>query len=69
MEAYRIWKTLHVSERVHVLLLGVRRQDIERHNKGVRQNRRTLKTIFEAVLYLSKQDSGVMMNQMLALKR
>ena len=32
------------------------RDEIQRHNEEVRQNREILKTVTEAVLYLSKQE-------------
>ena len=38
------------------LLLQVRRDEIQRHNEEVRQNREILKTVSEAELYLSKQE-------------
>ena len=38
------------------LLSQARRDEIQRHNEEVRQNREILKTVTEAVLYLSKQE-------------
>ena len=42
--------------RVDSLLSQARRDEIQRHNEEVRQNREILKTVTEAVLYLSKQE-------------
>ena len=49
-----MWKTFDVSERVDVMFSRVRR--IERHNDEVRQNRGMLRTLSEAVLYLSRHE-------------
>ena len=59
MEAYKILSTLDVSERVDVAFSRARREDIERFNEEVRQNRVTLKIFSEAVLYLSKQELSI----------
>ena len=56
LEAYKMWKTFDVSERVDVMFSRVRREEIERHNDEVRQNRGMLRTLSEAVLYLSRQE-------------
>ena len=56
MQAYKMWKTFDISERVDVLFSRARREEIERHNEEVRQNREILKTLSEAVLYLAKQE-------------
>ena len=45
-----------VSERVDVIFSRARREEIERFNEEVRQNRVTLKILSEVVLYLSKQE-------------
>ena len=55
-ESYKIWKTFDLHERVDVQLSRARREEINRHNEEVRQNREMLKTIIEAALYLSKQE-------------
>ena len=56
MEAYKTLSTFDVSERVDVIFSRAGREEIERFNEEVRQNRVTLKILFEAVLYLSKQE-------------
>jgi hypothetical protein len=56
MEAFKKWKTFDLTDRVDVLFSRARREDVERHNEQVRQNREMLKTISEAVLYLGKQE-------------
>ena len=38
------------------LLSQARRDEIQRHNEEVRQNREILKTVTDAVLYLFKQE-------------
>ena len=48
--------TFDLSERVDVIFSRARREEIERFNEEVRQNRVTLKILSEAVLYLSKQE-------------
>ena len=55
LEAYKMWKTFGVSERGDVIFSRARREEIERHNDEVRQNRGMLRTLSEAVLYLSRQ--------------
>ena len=45
-----------MTERVDILFSRARREEVQRHNEQVRQNRETLKTISEAVLFLSKQE-------------
>ena len=50
-----MWKTVDVSERVDVMFSRVRREEIERNN-DVRQSRGMLRTLSEAVLYLSRQE-------------
>ena len=56
MEAYKMWKTFDFSERVDVMFSRARKEEVERHNEEVRQNRGMLRTLSEAVLYLSKQE-------------
>ena len=56
LEAYKKWKTFDVTERVDILFSRARREEVQRHNEQVRQNREMLKTISEAVLFLSKQE-------------
>ena len=56
MEANKKWKTFDATERVDILFSRARREEVQRHNEQVRQNRETLKTISEAVLFLSKQE-------------
>ena len=56
MESYKIWKTFDLHERVNIQLSRARREELNRHNEEVRQNREMLKTIIEAALYLSKQE-------------
>ena len=51
-----MWKTFYISERIDEMLSRARRDEIERHNDEVRQNRGMLRTPSEAVLYLSKRD-------------
>ena len=55
LEAYKKWKTFDATERVDILFSRARREEVQRHNEQVRQNRETLKTITEAILFLSKQ--------------
>ena len=54
LEAYKKWKTFDATERVDILFSRARREEVQRHNEQVRQNRETLKTISEAILFLSK---------------
>ncbi|XP_065060454.1 zinc finger MYM-type protein 1-like [Rhopilema esculentum] len=56
LEAYKTWKTFDVAKRVDVLLWRARRQEIDRHNEEVRQNREMLKILSEATLFLGKQE-------------
>ena len=56
LEAYKKWKTFDATERVDILCSRARREEVQRHNEQVRQNRETLKTISETVLFLSKQE-------------
>ena len=56
LEAYKKWKTFDTTERVDILFSRARRDEVQRHNEQVRQNRETLKTISEAVLFLGKQE-------------
>ena len=51
-----MWKIFDVSEGIDQMLSSARRDEIERHNDDVRQNRGMLRTISEAVLYLLKQE-------------
>ena len=45
-----------MSERVDIIFSRARREEIERHNEEVRQNRDMLRTLSEAVLCLAKQE-------------
>ncbi len=56
LAAFKMWITYGVNVRVDTLLSQARRDEIQRHNEEVRQNREILKTVTEAVLYLSKQE-------------
>ena len=56
MEAYKMWRTFDLTDRVEVLFSRARREDVEHHNEEVRQNRSMLQIISEAVLYLGKQE-------------
>ena len=56
MEAYKQWTVFDSCESVDVLFLRGRREEVERYDKEVRQNRETLINIGEAVLYLAKQE-------------
>ncbi|XP_028403153.1 uncharacterized protein LOC114525891 [Dendronephthya gigantea] len=56
LAAYKMWKMFGVNVGVDSLLSQARRDEIQRHNEEVRQNREILKTETEAVLYLSKQE-------------
>ena len=56
LEAYKKWKTFDATERVDILFSRARREEVQRHNEQVRQNRETLKTITKAILFLSKQE-------------
>jgi len=56
LEAYKKWKTFDATERVDILFSRARREEVQGHNEQVRQNRETLKTISEAVLFLRKQE-------------
>ena len=55
-ESYKMWKMFDVTERVDVQFSRARREEVERHNEEVRQNREMLKTLSEAVLFLAKQE-------------
>ena len=56
LSAFKTWKTYGANVRVDSLFSQARRDEIQRHNEEVRQNREILKTVTEAVLYLSKQE-------------
>ena len=56
LEAYKKWKTFDTTERVVILFSRARREEVQRNNEQVRQNTETLKTISEAILFLSKQE-------------
>ena len=56
MEAYKQWKVFDSREGVDVLFSRARREEVERYNEEVRQNREMLKNIGEGVLYLAKQE-------------
>ena len=56
MEASKMWETFDVVERVDICFSRARREEVERFNEEVRQNRAALRTLTEAVLYLSKQE-------------
>ena len=51
-----MWKTFDIVERVDICFSRARREEVERFNEEVRQNRAALRTLTEAVLYLSKQE-------------
>ena len=55
LEVYRKWKTFDATVIVDILFSRARREEVQRHDKQVRQNRETLKTISEAILFLSIQ--------------
>ena len=56
MNAFKTWKVFNAREardqRVDVMFSQARREEIKRHNEEVRQNRKMLKTITNAVLYI-----------------
>ena len=56
LETYKEWKTFDATGRVDILFSSARREEVQRHNEHVRQNRETLKTISEVVLFLSQQE-------------
>ena len=56
MEAYKLWRVFDSREGVDVLFSRARREEVERYNEEVRQNREMLKNIGEAVLYLAKPE-------------
>ena len=56
IQAYKMWKTSDVSERVGILFMKAKLKEIEWHDKEVRPNREMLRTLSEAVLYLAKQE-------------
>ena len=56
LEAYKKWKKFDAPERIDILFSRARREEVQYHNEQVRQNRETLKTTSEAVLFLSKQE-------------
>ena len=56
MAAYKTWKTYGSGPRVDSLISQARRDEIQRHNEEVRQNREMLKNLTQAVLYLSRQE-------------
>jgi hypothetical protein len=56
MGAFKTWKMYGAGVRVDSLISQARREEIQWHNEEVRQNREILKTITEAVLYLSRQE-------------
>ena len=49
LEAYKKWKTFDATERVDILFSRARREEVQRHNEQVRQNRETLKTITKSI--------------------
>ena len=55
-----IWRPIrngrHLTRQKGSIFSRARREEVQRHNEQVRQNRETLKTISEAVLFLSKQE-------------
>ena len=51
-----IWKIFDVAEGVDILFSRARREEVQRNNEQVRQNTETLKTISEAILFLSKKE-------------
>ena len=56
LSAFKTWKTYGANVRVDSLLSQARRDEIQRHNDEVMQNCEILRTVTEAVLYLSKQE-------------
>jgi hypothetical protein len=56
MGAFKTWKMYGAGVRVDSLIPQARQDEIQCHNEEVRQNREILKTITEAVLYLSRQE-------------
>ena len=56
LEDYKKWKKFDVSERVDVMFSRARREETDRHNNEVRQNRGILRTPSEAVSYLSRKE-------------
>ena len=56
LEAYKKWKTFDATGRVDIIFSRARREEVQRHSEQVRQNKETLKTVSEAVLFLNKQE-------------
>ena len=56
MEAYKMWRTFDIVERVNICFSRAKREEVEHFNEEVRQNRAALRTLTDAVLYLSKQE-------------
>ena len=52
LPAFKTWKTYGANVWVDSLLSQARRDEIQRQNEEVRQNREILKTVTDAVLYL-----------------
>ena len=51
LEAYKNWQRFDATERVDIPLSRARREEVQGHNEQERQNRETLKTISEALLF------------------
>jgi hypothetical protein len=56
MAAYKTRKTYGSGPRVDSLISQARRDEIQRHNEEVRQNREMLKNLTQAAIYLSRQE-------------
>ncbi|CAB4033210.1 Hypothetical predicted protein, partial [Paramuricea clavata] len=56
MSAYKTWKTYGSGPRVDSRISQARRDEIQRHDEEVRQDRELLKNLTQAVLYLSRQE-------------
>ena len=55
LHCYKSWKTFNQSESIDAALSKVRAEELSRHNEEVTRNRKTLKVLTNAVLYLAKQ--------------
>ena len=54
LSPFKTWKTYGANVRVDSLLLQARRDEIQRRNEEVRQNREILRTVTEACICLKK---------------
>ena len=59
LEAYNNREDVDVAERVDVLFSCARREEVERQNEEVQQNRGMLKILMKAVLLLGKQELSI----------